>query len=86
MALSQTVPSSLQLSLYSNQLADLLLSSAEEKPCLLYWSSLQAIAAYASSVIRSIASAVHAGILDWSSADAPDWVSAEAPSVEEPMD
>ena len=61
-------------------------SSAEEKPCLPYWSSLQAVTAYASSVIRPIASAVHAGILDWSSADAPDWVSAEAPSVEEPMD
>ena len=67
--LSQTAPSSLQLSLRSNQLAVQLLASAEEKPCSLCWSSPQAVVVYASSAVQPIASDVLAGISDWVSAE-----------------
>ena len=78
MALSQTAPSSLQLSLRSNQLADQLLASAKEKPCSLYSSSLQAAEIYDSSAVQPIASDVPVEL--------PDWVSAESSSAVEPMD
>ena len=78
MALSQTALSSLQLFLYSNQLADRLLASAEEKPYSLCWPSLQAIVAYVASADLPIASVVLAG--------APDWVFAESSSAVELMD
>ena len=76
--LSQTAPSSLQLSLRPNQLAVQLLASAEKKPCSLYSSSLIVAELCDSSVVQPIASDV--------SAELPDWVSAESSSAVELMD
>ena len=64
---SQTAPSSLQLSLCSNQLADQLLASIEEKPWSPYLSSLQVAELYDSIAVQPIASDVPV--------EPPDWVS-----------
>ena len=78
MASNQTAPSSLQLFLHSNQLADQLLASAEERPCSLYLSSLQVAELYDSSAVQPITSDVHVEL--------SDWVSVESSSVVELMD
>ena len=76
--LNPNYSSSLQLSLCSNQLADQLLASIEEKPWSPYLSSLQVAELYDSSAVQLIASDV--------SIELPDWVSAESSSAVEPVD
>ena len=65
LASNQTAPSSLQLSLCSNQLAVQLLAFAEEKLCSLHWSSSQVVELHGSSAVQPIASDEFAVLSDW---------------------
>ena len=78
MASNQTAPSSLQLSLCSNQLVPQLLAFAKGKPYSLHWSSSQVVELHGSSTVQPIASDVFAVL--------SDWVFAESSSAMEPMD
>ena len=64
LASNQTAPSSLQLSLCSNQLAAQLLEFVEGKLCSLRWSSSQVAELHDSSAVQPIASVEFAELSD----------------------